>query len=158
METQMIFILSSLINLCLIFAMWRLKKELFINNTVWRLKVERYLQKILWKPFKIPELKSLNGKIDKMYLSSKIAEKFAERAFNMASSANLGVIALQKSLAQPRIMTKHQTVRNELAKNEVDKLFTTEGNFDFLRPILSDEENDLLDEMEKHNLKNGNAS
>lgn len=151
----MIFILNSLINVCLVFAVWRLKRELFINNTIWRLKVDRYLQNILIKPFRIPELKRLNGKIDKMYIDSKIAEKFAERAFNMASAANLGVVALQKTLAQPRIMTKHQGLRNELAKDEVDRLFTTEGSFDFLRPILSDEENALLDEMEQHKLKNG---
>jgi hypothetical protein len=124
---------------------------------VW--KVSKKTPKVIQHThFKFFKNRKLDGKLDKYFISAKIAEKFAERAFNMASSANLGVIALQKSLAQPRIMTKHQTVRNELAKNEVDKLFTTEGSFDFLRPILSDEENDLLDEMEKHNLKNGNAS
>lgn len=86
-----------------------------------------------------------------MYLSSKIAEKMAERAFNMASSANLGVVALQKSLQVPRIATKQQTLQNQLAKDNVDKLFSSKGTFDWLRPILSEEELEVLDKVENGN-------
>ena len=82
-----------------------------------------------------------------MYISAKIAEKTADRAFNMASSANLGVIALQKSLATPRLLTKTQATRNGLAKKEVDELFSNNGPLDWLYPVASDEEREVLDKI-----------
>ena len=98
-------------------------------------------------------MKELFGKMDKMYIRSVIAEKMAERAFNMASTANLGVLALQKALQVPRVLNKQQGVKNQLAKNDIDKLFNNSGTFDYLRPILSDEENELLDNLEKDQFK-----
>lgn len=98
------------------------------------------------------------GEHESAIRKAAIAEKFAERAFTMASTANLGVIALQKSLATPKLLTKQQVQRNQLAKNEVDKLFTTEGEYDFLRTILSDEDNEVLDRLEEHKLKTQNGS
>lgn len=91
----------------------------------------------------------LDGVQKKTQISAKIAEKTADRAFNMASSANLGVVALQKALAVPRLMTKQQGLQNKFAKNEVDKLFNGEGTFDWLRPILSDEELEIIDKAEE---------
>lgn len=153
----MIFTLTILIDVCLIFAVWGLLKK---NQ-----EIEDYLDNMniayneSW--IRIEEkfsytLKKNLGRLDKIQVQSKIAEKMADRAFNMASSANLGVVALQKALATPRLMTKPQVTKNQLAKNEVDKLFTTEGNFDWLRPILSDEELEILDKAE--DLKNGNQN
>lgn len=84
-----------------------------------------------------------------MYIRSVTAEKLAERAFTAANASSLGVIALQKALAVPRIMTKTQSDQNQLAKNTIDKLFTTEGGYEFMRPFLSDEDNALLDELDK---------
>ena len=101
----------------------------------------------------------LYGKIDKMYCRSVIAEKMAERAFNLASSANLGVVALQKSLVVPRIITKPVAQQNQLAKDQVNGLFSKQADgsgFDWLRPILSDEELDILDKVEEHNKKFSN--
>lgn len=91
-----------------------------------------------------------------MYIRAVIAEKMAERAFNMASTANLGVVALQKSLAVPRLMSKKQLNQNELAKDQVNGLFSNQvdgSGFDWLRPILSDKENDILDKVSEHNAK-----
>ena len=161
---SMIFILSTLINLICVSVMAKVCRAIARERFLLRHELHAKLEE--WAEFYQNRVnafgkkaeKELRGRANEVVLTAKLAEKMADRAFNMASSANLGVIALQKSLAQPRLMTKHQTVRNELAKNEVDKLFTTEGSFDFLRPILSDEENDLLDEMEKHNAKNGNGN
>lgn len=130
----MIFTLSIIINLCLIFAVWRISKK---------------EPKVLSFTREITNDRQLRGKLDKMYIRSVIAEKMAERAFNMASSSSLGVIALQKALVVPRLMTKQQGKQNELAKNEVDKIFTANGNFDWLRPILSDEDLDILDKAEE---------
>jgi hypothetical protein len=93
------------------------------------------------------------GEHESAIRKAAVAEKFAERAFTVANAASLGVIALQKSLAIPRIMTKEQAQKNQLAKSNIDKLFTTGGQFDFLRPVLSDEDNALLDDIEEHNAK-----
>ena len=131
-----IVILTSLINLLLIWAVSKKSQPKQIVHHV---------------PHKLGP--KIEGKLQKYYISAKIAEKFAERAFNMASAANLGVVALQKSLATPKIMTAQQSIKNQLAKKEVDKLFSTDGGFDFLRPILSDEENDILDSIEQQKLK-----
>jgi hypothetical protein len=135
----MIFTLNTLINLCLIAAVYSLSKRK-------RSVLTRYVTPTI-KPTLIAK------DLDKYYTASKIAEKMADRAFNMASTANLGVIALQKALAVPRLMTKQQLTRNELAKQSVDKLFDNGGGYDWLRPILSDEELDVLDKAEEHNQK-----
>lgn len=90
------------------------------------------------------------GKAEQALIKAKIAELFAERAFNMASTANLGVIALQKTLHVPKIVDRQQTLKNKYAKAEVDKLFTTNGGFEFLKPILDDEELEMLEEIEKN--------
>ena len=137
----MIFTLNILINICLIFAVFLLSKRrpAQIKSIV---QVTRGDKKIL-------------GKLDRMYIRSVIAEKTADRAFNIASSANLGVVALQKALATPRLMTKAQSQRNGLAKKEVDALFSTGGTFDWLRPILSDEELEILDKVEEQKAKEG---
>lgn len=97
------------------------------------------------------------GSVERTAQKAAIAEKFAERAFTVANAASLGVIALQKSLATPRILTKVQGQKNQLAKAEIDKLFTTEGQFDFLRTVLSDEDNELLDNIEEHKAKENGA-
>lgn len=133
----MIFTLSILINLLLIFAVWRVDRK--------KTKVVENVQ------FRFFKNKKLQGQVDKYLISAKIAEKMAERAFNLASSANLGVIALQKSLAMPRLATKEQLKANEFASNKVDKLFSNGGTFDWLRPILSEEELDILDKAQEMN-------
>jgi len=139
MLNQGIFILNSLINVCLVVAIWKVnkkkpKEKMIVIN-------------------RVSPMKELFGKMDKMYIRSVIAEKMAERAFNMASTANLGVLALQKALQVPRVLNKQQGVKNQLAKNDIDKLFNNSGTFDYLRPILSDEENELLDNLERDQFK-----
>lgn len=131
----MIFTLNILIDLLLIFAIWRNKSKVIFHKT-----------KVV-----VSEDKQLRGRLDKMYISAKIAEKMAERAFNLASTANLGVVALQKSLVLPKLATKQQLQSNQLAKDNVDKLFSSGGTFDWLRPILSDEELDILDKAQETN-------
>ena len=139
MWNQGIFILNSLIDICLIVAIWKVNKKKPKEKTI---VVNR-----------VSPMKELFGRVDKMHIRSVIAEKMAERAFNMASSANLGVLALQKALQVPRVLNKQQGVKNQLAKNDIDKLFNNSGTFDYLRPILSDEENELLDNLEKDQFK-----
>lgn len=133
----MIFTLNILINLCLIFICYKLNKRKRHSSI----------------HFIYKEDKKTKGLVDKMYIRSVIAEKMADRAFNMASSSNLGVIALQKALVIPRLMTRAQTKQNALAKASVDKLFTQNGEFDYLKPVLSDEDLELLETIEKDKLK-----
>jgi len=128
----MIFTLNIIIDLLLIACIWYLSKK-------------RQIVSVFHTKHRVD--KGLRGKIDKMYISAKIAEKTADRAFNMASSANLGVIALQKSLATPRLLTKTQATRNGLAKKEVDELFSNNGPLDWLYPVASDEEREVLDKI-----------
>ncbi len=98
-------------------------------------------------------LNEVRGKADQVLIKSSIATKMADRAFNMASSANLGVVALQKALATPRLINRGQSKLNELAKNSVDELFVTQGEFDWLKPLLNDNDLDLLEEIEQKKLK-----
>jgi hypothetical protein len=132
---EMILVLNTLIELCLIVAVFLLSKRK-------RNEIHRH-------EHRVDASKHIKGIAESSLIQSKIAEKFAERAFNLASSANLGVVALQKSLAQPRLLTKTQLNQNAVAKNDIDKLFTTQGGMDWLRPILSDEELEILDEAER---------
>lgn len=143
----MTLILIIFSQLCIIFAVWRLSKK--------KTKII-YNQKEVVRDGRVDHAL---GRVEKAMHKAKLAEKMADRAFNMASSANVGISVLQKALAIPRLMTKKQAVQNEVAKNGVDKLFTSGGSFDYLRPILSDEENDLLDEAEAlHNKEIMNGS
>lgn len=155
----MIFTLSILINLCLIVAVYLIHRDFddrsFLDN-----EFKEHLRK--WvkeqKPPRV-DYSKINGKLEQVYRKASIAEKMGERAFNMASSANLGVIALQKSLVVPRLLTKKQGTQNALAKKGVDDLFSTSDSFDYLMPILSDEQIELIEkaqefkrkEMEKQN-------
>lgn len=139
----MMSIFEYLPTLFLIFAAWKAYKE--PKNIVNKMVVEKVYHKIN------------RGYLDKYLISAKIAEKTAERAFNMASSANLGVIALQKALAVPRLMTKQQGIQNEFAKLQVDKLFTKDGRFDFLKCVATDEELEIIDKIEEEQYKQMNG-
>lgn len=143
MLIQLDYILTTLINVCFLIAIWSIRNQKVIKEIKERTTI-KYSKKII-------------GQLNQLSLKVKLSEKVSDRAFNMASSANLGVIALQKSLQVPRVINKQQGLKNQLAKNDVDKLFSNQGNFDYLRPILSDEENDLLDNIERDKFKNSRA-
>lgn len=133
----MITILNILIELCLIVAVWRLSKRRGKYHHVELTKV-------------VPD-KRLEGLVVQAQIESKVSAAIAERAFNLASAANLAAIALQKTLATPKLVNKAQVNRNLIAKAEIDKLFSTHGNMDLLRPILSEEEQEILDAIEEKN-------
>lgn len=136
----MIFTLSILINVALIVAVWSLSRK---RRTV--VAPTRVLYAVDRKHC---------GLIEKALRRAAIADKVAERAFNLASTANLGVVALQRTLSQPRFVNKQSLTRNALAKKEVDALFGSEG-FDWLYPVLDDESRDLLDKAKDHHEKFG---
>lgn len=136
--------------LCLIYAtrknhIWNREQRDHLFDYCIRTKID--LQKYQDKSIGRIE-NHIKGSYDKTYIAAKIAEKTADRAFNLASSANLGVVALQKSLMVPRMLTKHQTDRNILAKEQVQDLFEGQDDmFNWLRPVLGEEENAILDKV-----------
>lgn len=133
----MIFTLNILINLCLIFAIWRLSK---------RRSFERIVVRVV-------EDKKTLGKLDQAQIKAAIAEKMADRAFSMASSANLGIVALQKALVAPRLITKPQLINNQLAKKGVDQLFSIDNEIEFMRPLMTDDEIEVYEKMKKEKEK-----
>lgn len=155
----MIFTLSILISICLILAVYRLYRQYHHHqlamrcwakdiDRVARLKFDDLYDKYEGLQRRIEKTK---GQVAKSHISAKIAEKTADRAFTLASSANLGVVALQKTLQTPRLVNKEQAQRNQLAKNDIDKLFSTEnGNLDWLKPILSDEDLEIVEKAEEY--------
>lgn len=137
----MTFTANILINLCLIFAIYRLNKK----PTKLVMPVKEHNWHILDKKTK--------GQVEKFIITAKIAEKTADRAFQMASQASLSCVALQKSLAMPRLLTKNQINQNKLAKKQVDDILGENDMFSWMRPTLSDEENELLDDVLKEKEK-----
>lgn len=102
--------------------------------------------------------KEMDGQLTQYWIKAKLAEKTADRAFNMASSANLATVALAKALQAPRIMTKAQGQRNEIAKKQIDALFSGEDIMDFLKPIASEEELlaiETIQENKRKEMQNG---
>ena len=139
--------MTILIDLCLIFAIWRLFKR---------------PTKISY-PFKIIRIpdweKKVNrGLTEQAVRKAAIAEKFAERAFSLASTANLTCMYLQKSLAtRPPFVSHQKQLQNEVIQAEVQKAVggTTQdmAGFDWLYPVLSEEERDIVDKALDHSAK-----
>lgn len=104
---------------------------------------------------KVPQVdySKIRGELQQTQIRAKIAEKTADNAFRMASAANLGVVALQGTLKMPRLMTKTQGTRNALANKEINKLFGSGDSMDFLRPLLTDADLDILDKIEEQKRK-----
>ncbi len=98
-------------------------------------------------------LKELNGKMDKVMLSAKLADKMAERAFTLASSANVASAILQRNLSgRSRIISSQQGTKDELAKKQLRELFGKD-EMEFLKPILTDEEIELYEEAKRQTEK-----
>lgn len=149
----MISYLNIIIDIALLIAVAGMYYSSKINtNRIFNLIDDLYrkVAKRLELPF---SKKELFGRLEKTEIKAAIAEKTGDRAFNIASSATLGVMALQKSLATPRLITKRQATQNQLAKHDIEKLYTTEGSFDYLRSVMTDEELDILDSALAHQQK-----
>lgn len=152
MEISMIICSLGAVLVWVLSILWRQKKEIHTLNS-----------QIPWYSYKHPfrgqlyelgqemdrKLTNRLGELTQLRIKASIAEKTADRAFNLASSATLGVVALQKSLATPRIVNREQSKLNQLAKNSVDQLFTTQGEYDWLKPLLSDSDLDIVEEIER---------
>lgn len=140
--------------LCLIYAVWKLSRKKKFNpdyhDVVRRESLSFQMYKM--REFVKNETAKVVGKHSKYYISAKIAEKTADRAFSMSSSNTIAIIALQKALAVPRFLTKKQTDQNILAKKQVDDIYG-QDMFEMLRPVLGEEENAILDKVLEHKQK-----
>lgn len=162
----MTFTLNILIDLCLIYVCYKLSRgkklsrwnqDLVSTERLYmsEAKTREYINKKL-----ILAADMLEGNRKSAIIRSHVAEKLAEKAFNMASAANLGVLALQRTLQVPRLFTKDRAKNNLIAKKRIDDLFgSQDGLLDLLRPVMTDEEIEIADkallEKEKADL-NGN--
>jgi hypothetical protein len=90
------------------------------------------------------------GRIQQQQINAKIAQKMADRAFQMANAASLGVLALQRSLPRAKLITKDYLQKAALARKKVDEAFSPEPMSDWLRPVLTPEELDVLEKAEEH--------
>lgn len=92
---------------------------------------------------------SLSGKVDGLLISAKVSEKTADRAFTMASSANVANGIIQRALySRPKSLGKTQEVRDQVARKKLEDLFGKD-EVEFLKPILSEDELDLLEQAQE---------
>jgi hypothetical protein len=125
----------------------------------WKKREDRYVaeQYKIWvqyiKAFRNIE-KELYGKLDSFQVKVKLAEKLADRAFSLASSANLGLVALSRTLAvRPVYASKKQMVKNELAQKQTEEaIFGVKkpeevdySQVDWMYAALDDEEREIVD-------------
>lgn len=87
---------------------------------------------------------SLRGEAAKVSIKASIAEKYADRANTLASSANIGVAILQRGFQVKKIPNtpaqdlKNKHVLSELIKKDADM-------FEWLGPVLTEEERKIAE-------------
>lgn len=97
------------------------------------------------------------GRLDKTELKTRIAEKFAEKAMGLASGANIATIAIQRSLyAGKRMPTKEILERDALARKKVKDILGG-SEWEYLKPLLNEEELDVLEKAMEHKVKFNDA-
>lgn len=95
------------------------------------------------------DMKRLEGRFNKVLIASKVSEKTANRAFALASSANVGIGVLSKTLtSRPKIVGKTQIVKDQAAKAALGDIFGGEES-EWLKPLLTDDEIELLEEANR---------
>lgn len=98
--------------------------------------------------------KELEKKLEAEHIKIKLAEKMADRAFSLASSANLACMHIQRTLAvRPQFATKKQMMSNELAQKQVQETITGQetktevdySDIDWMYSALDEEERKIVD-------------
>lgn len=106
---------------------------------------------------KLPSPRRAEGLSQKAVIKAAISAKLAERSFSLASSANLAVMAMQRTLSvRPRHLPKPQQVADAVAQKTVMEQVGGSpdySGFDWMYPILNEEERDLLDKALEHSQK-----
>lgn len=136
----MIYMMDFLIDLCLIFAVWQTHRHLAVKTEAFKDLLERRMSDLVRR-----SSQHHRDMRDDVLVETRITEKLASRAFNLANSATLGVVALQKALAIPRPLTVEQGALNKVAKDEVDELFKVGGTMEWMKPLMTEEELDIYE-------------
>lgn len=93
------------------------------------------------------DLQKVFGKLEKALQQSSISEKFAQRAFGMASQANVTMASIANLLQRrPAPLSNKDLAKNEEIKRKLQDVFG-ESEFEFIKPLLSDDELELLDDI-----------
>lgn len=101
-------------------------------------------------------LDRVDGLINKAVIESRVSSKMSERSFSLASAANVGVAILGKAIqSKPIIPTKHNQAKAEVAQKSLIELLGEEES-EYIKPLLDDEELELLEKaQEEWAKKNG---
>lgn len=95
------------------------------------------------------------GRLSKIEIQDKIAVKMAERAFNMASSANVAISILSRSISSrvPYRTRKQQQYDTTLSQQAEEQIGADLNSW--LRPVLTDEELRILELADESLRTNG---
>lgn len=93
------------------------------------------------------ESQKVSGKLERALQQSSISEKFAQRAFGMASQANVTMASIANLLQRrPAPLSNKDLAKNEEIQRKLQNVFG-ESEFEFIKPLLSDDELELLDDI-----------
>jgi len=93
---------------------------------------------------------AIKGRLDQAEMRARIAEKMAQRSFDLASVSASAMSVLQHRLAhRPLPRAKQDTLRDQVARKRIGDLLGHD-EYEWLRPILSDSELAVLDESLKN--------
>lgn len=91
------------------------------------------------------------GIVGSQHIRIKVTEKYAERAFSLASSASIGVSILQRSLPTRKRPTAEESKRAKVSFVELAK---GDPNFEeWNMPFMTDEEREMLELAERQEAK-----
>lgn len=94
------------------------------------------------------------GRTAAVEIKASVSEKLAERAFSLASSANVALMGIQRALqTRPVQLSRRQQIGNEVGQKKVMEAVGGAGNysgFDWIYPILSEEERNIVDNALEH--------
>ncbi len=125
-----------IVALMVVVSHFSLRKKRSVNHVYYPARDEKNLAR-------------LKGVADKALFKARISEKLAERAFTLASSANVGVSIVSSALGtRPKPLTKEQLLQNEVATEKLKDLFG-QDEAEYLKPLLDDEEVELLESAQK---------
>lgn len=87
------------------------------------------------------------GKLDRALQKATISEKFCQRAFAMASQANVTMASIANLLQQRSApLNSFDLAKNEEIKRKLKDVFG-ESELEYIAPLLDDEELEILDSI-----------
>lgn len=155
-SNEMLILALCISNVCCLIASF-IKSERFKSSTTSAVSFLIHEQKDWTRKELAHQQHYLKGILDKTTITAKVSKSIGERAFNLASSANLAVMSVQRTLqVRPAYISRKKQIENEVAQeNVMEAVGGTDdySGFDWLYPCLSDEERELIDNARDHSTK-----